>query len=289
MDKNELTQKVNRFPHWYYEFDLEGVKTPLRHADSAVRHPQRKAYFFHPMLELLGGSLAGKRVLDLGCNQAYFSLSAIEHGCEFVLGLDALPRNIDQARLVFETKGVDRGRYELRCGDFFQALDAKVGKFDVVLALGIFHWLKYADHVRFLEAVSRVGTDLLLIDTVVSPGHGSAVELRDTALGERDPYRDGALRILPTRRGLLDAWRAFGYRGVILKPCFTDWTGSDDYRDGIRRAFLFAKRTALDGLSAPLEDAGCITSADALRDVSAKKLLQALLSKIARALRLRRH
>lgn len=284
MQPEELVNRIGRFPQWYYQFELSGHKTPLRHADSAIRHPQRRAYFFDALVELLGGSLAGKRVLDLGCNEGFFSLAAVESQCDFVLGIDGQSGSIEQARLVFQAKGVAPDRHELRCGDLFDALASDIGSFDLVLALGILHWFQFTDHIRFLEAVARVNTDLLIIDTVVSSRRGALLELRGEPLGERDPRRGDRLSILPSRRALLEMMRRLGYAGAVLKPRFTDWTGSDDYRDGVRRAFLFARQTSLDRLSAPVERLDRDAGPRGLEDVSGKALLRALVAKTTRAL-----
>src|SRR5438067_2455320 len=66
-----------------------------------------------------GGSLAGRRVLDLGCNAGYWSLAAIEAGADFVLGIDGRQMHIDQANLVFEARGVDPARYSFQTANIF--------------------------------------------------------------------------------------------------------------------------------------------------------------------------
>lgn len=288
MLNDELLERIRRFPEWYYEFDLDGYKTPLAARESAVRHRQRKAYFFEPVVEALGGSLAGKRVLDLGCNEGFFALAAAERGCDFVLGIDAQPGKIEQSRLVFEANGIAPDRFDLRCGDFLAALERETGPFDVVLALGILHWLPWADHFRLLQAAAGVNTDLLIVDTVVSARSGSVLELRSESLGARDLRAGDRLSILPSRRGLLEIMRSLGYQGAVLRPRFADWTGSEDYRDGARRAFVFAKQTSLDRLAAPREAVGEGDDARGLLDVSGKALVKALVAKAARALGLRR-
>ena len=52
------------------------------------RHQQRRSYFFDPLVNALGGSLRGRRVLDLGCSAELWSLLALQAGAEFVLGID---------------------------------------------------------------------------------------------------------------------------------------------------------------------------------------------------------
>ena len=121
MDETErLRGRVASFPRWHYEFDLNGVRTPIFDRALVNRHAQRKEYFFAPLVRLCGGSLAGKRVLDLGCNAGFWSLAAIEAGAEFVLGIDGRQMHIDQANLVFGAKGVDPARYRFGTSDIFR-------------------------------------------------------------------------------------------------------------------------------------------------------------------------
>lgn len=115
-----LRQAIAAFPRWHYEFDLDGVRTPIADPTRINRHKQRKAYFFQPLVEACGGSLAGKRVLDLGCNAGFWSLAAIEAGADFVLGLDGRVMHIEQARLVFAEKRIDPRRYCFAEADFFE-------------------------------------------------------------------------------------------------------------------------------------------------------------------------
>ena len=101
-DTEALRERVASFPRWHYEFDLGGVRTPILDRAHVNRHAQRRAYFFAPLTRLCGGSLAGKRVLDLGCNAGFWSLAAIDAGADLVVGIDGRQMHIDQANLVFE-------------------------------------------------------------------------------------------------------------------------------------------------------------------------------------------
>src|SRR3954451_7714811 len=107
MDQGTLRERVAGFPQWHYEFDLGGVRTPIFDQAHVNRHAQRRAYFFEPLVRLCGGSLAGRRVLALGCNAGFWSLAAIDAGADFVLGIDARRMHVEQANLVFEAKGVE--------------------------------------------------------------------------------------------------------------------------------------------------------------------------------------
>jgi 2-polyprenyl-3-methyl-5-hydroxy-6-metoxy-1,4-benzoquinol methylase len=99
-EHDRLRERIADFPRWHYEFDLGGVRTPIAHRTYVNRHAQRREYFFIPLIRLCGGSPAGKRVLDLGCNAGFWSLAAVEAGAEAVVGIDGRQMHIDQANLV---------------------------------------------------------------------------------------------------------------------------------------------------------------------------------------------
>src|SRR5690349_12755302 len=80
--------------------------------------------------------LRGKRVLDLGCNEGFFCIEAKRRGAAYVLGIDANPKAIEQARARATSEGLD---LDFSVCDF---RDAPNGPFDLILLLSALH---YAD------------------------------------------------------------------------------------------------------------------------------------------------
>lgn len=160
--------------------------------------------------------------------------------------------HVEQAQFVFAMNNVPQHRYEFRCGDVFQALSGETAKFDIVLCLGLFYHI--GKHMNLLEVVSALNTDLLIIDTKLSSRRGSALEISHESLDEPRNACDYELTMVPTRVAVCDMVRQFGYRCVILRPDFSDYSGAHDFRTGRRRAFVCTKQTCLDGLSVELED-----------------------------------
>ena len=104
MHDEEIKERIAGFPHWHYQFDLKGNLTPIFKKTHVKRHAQRKKHFFDPLVGLFGGSLEGKRLLDLGCNAGFWLLCAVPAGCDYVLGIDGRKLHVDQANFVFEAK-----------------------------------------------------------------------------------------------------------------------------------------------------------------------------------------
>lgn len=237
------------FKRWHYCFDLNGVLTPIWDSRCVNRHEQRKRHFFEPLVRLCGGSLRGKRVLDLGANAGFWSLAAIEAGCDYVLGIEGRAMHVAQAELVFEVKGVERERYDFVEADLF---DVEWGDgFDVVLCLGLLYHVRRP--VELLERIARANTDLLIVDTAVVPRDEAALYLQREDVADPRSAIGSGLVMVPTPAAVIEMLRSCRYHGVMLRPAFDDYTAADDFREGKRRAFVCAKRTALDDLDAVVE------------------------------------
>src|SRR5438874_11343056 len=92
---SDIATRIASFPRWHYEFELDGHLTPIFDPAYANRHRQRRRYFFDALLHTCGGSLKGLRVLDLGCNAGFWSLAAIEGGCDLVYGVDGRAMHVE--------------------------------------------------------------------------------------------------------------------------------------------------------------------------------------------------
>lgn len=254
MDPRELRRRIQQFPRWHYELDLQGELTPIFDRRHVNRHAQRKGYFWDPLLESLGGTLEGRRVLDLGCNAGYWSLLALRSGCEYLVGIDGRRMHIDQARLVLEVNRIDTASYRLIGADLFEVDFARLGSFDLVLCLGLLYHV--GKPLALLEAIDPISRDLLVIDTSLSGLPGSLLHLKpeDT----EDPRSGMAEKLVayPSRRAVIDMARHLGYEVAVLEPRFSDWEGAADYRFNKRRAFICSKKTPLESLPVPTEPSG---------------------------------
>jgi tRNA (mo5U34)-methyltransferase len=277
MQDTEIVERIGSFPRWHYQFDLNGFKTPIFEEGWINRHNQRKDHIFPALIGLFGGSLTGKRILDLGCNAGYWSLGAIEHGCRYVLGVEGRQMHIDQANLVFEAKGIEKERYDFRCGNVLEVLAEDIGRFDIVFCFGLmYHTCK---SVELIELASRVNDDVLVIDTSLSHRRGSVLEIRHEPVDNPTAAVDYELILWPSRLAVMDIVRQFGYAAVVLEPRFSDYTCADDYQEGTRRVFLCSKRTDLAGVPAEAESRDIVPD---LMEVRPRDLVRALVRKLRR-------
>jgi tRNA (mo5U34)-methyltransferase len=247
MQADELQRRIAQFSRWHYKFEFDGgISTPIYREDHINRHEQRRRYFFDALLAVTNGSLAGMRVLDLGCNAGFWSLAAARAGADFVLGVDGRSEHVEQAQLVFEAKGVDPTRYRFETANIFaHRFDES---FDVVLCLGLMYHVSRP--VELFEIFTAVGARLVVIDTEIHPANASCFSLRHVTIENPMTAVDHEIVLYPSRQAVLDLADEFGFATVALKPNMTDYEGMAHYRDRRRLAFICSRDMPLDMLTA---------------------------------------
>jgi tRNA (mo5U34)-methyltransferase len=235
----ETAARAAAFPIWHFDFDLDGYRTE---PSKAEWQNLRAAHFMRPLVEHYGGTLEGKRVLDLGCNAGFFSLTAIEAGCDFVLGIDGRQTHIDQANLVFEVKGVDPSRYRFECGNILDFDYRAVEPFDVVLCLGVLYHIHKP--TSLLERIAEVNTDVLIIDTKLTKARGSWLELRLDNLDVLLDAVDDELVMVPTAKAVIVMAKQAGYQDAKMLAV-ADHEVLWKWREGIFTTFACTKQSEL--------------------------------------------
>jgi SAM-dependent methyltransferase len=232
MDDAELERRLAAHPDWLYEIELRpGLLTPVANRTMVARQRERRRYFFAALLAVSGGSLAGRRVLDLGCGSGYWALQAIEAGADFVLGVDAQEAAIERSRLVFEARGVEPARHRFERAN---AVDHAEPGFDVALCLGLLNHV--ARPLDLFAAIARAEPELVVIDTEVSRERLPVFELaRPYGSGDSVEY---PFVLVPSPSAVAELARHFGYSTLALAPRVESWTGMGDYRRKRRLAFL---------------------------------------------------
>jgi len=115
------------------------------------------------LLQLVG-DLAPKpiselRVLDLGCEEGVFGVEFARHGAE-VVAVDGREANLNHTRFLAEAVGVT-DRFRAIRGDVRRLNPDELGRFDVVLCLGLLYHLDKSDllpFARLLRSLSGWGT-----------------------------------------------------------------------------------------------------------------------------------
>jgi SAM-dependent methyltransferase len=127
------------------------------------------------------GDFAGRRVLDVGCLEGYFSFECERQGAE-VLGVDGKLINVRKCEFVRAALGASRARFVQ--ADAMTITRDSVGRFDAVLALGLLYHLH--DPYTFLANMADLCDRFLVIDT-----HIALVDQPETIKGDWRPELSG--------------------------------------------------------------------------------------------------
>ncbi len=165
-------------------------------------------------------SLAGRKVLDVGCGNGYYALQMREAGAECVIGVDPTLLYVMQFLAVNSLAGID---------DVFvlpirmQELPLPAKRFDTTFSMGVlYHQRGPIDHLRQLRDTLRPGGQLVL-ETIFVPGDESY------ACTPADRYaRMKNVWLLPTIAELSTWLQRSGFRGIDIVD--TSITTTDEQR-----------------------------------------------------------
>ena len=136
------------------------------HGDAVAMDPkrplQRFRHFMPALIEAMGGTLRGKRILDIACNSGFWSIQCGLLGAD-VVGFDARAELIEQANLIKSIVGLDH--LDFRILDIKDMRPGTLGEFDAVLNLGILYHIP--DPLTVLEATIAVAKSAIVLDTSV--------------------------------------------------------------------------------------------------------------------------
>src|SRR3954467_15145684 len=99
---SRLEERVRALGPWFHNLDLGGVQTAPDHF--LGDYPNLKFKRFAPHLP---ADLAGRSVLDIGCNAGFYSMEMKRRGAGRVVGIDSDERYLAQARLAAEISGLE--------------------------------------------------------------------------------------------------------------------------------------------------------------------------------------
>ena len=111
-----------------------------------------------------GGSLAGLRILDVGCLEGGYTVAFARHGATEVIGLEVRATNLARCALLADELRLPAVRFVQ--GDAKELSPETHGSFDVVFASGLLYHLD--DPYGFLARVQPMTQRFLLLDTHIA-------------------------------------------------------------------------------------------------------------------------
>jgi tRNA (mo5U34)-methyltransferase len=153
---------------WFYSYDLpDGSSTSTYHDDEIhVIHNTRWQMLESYLKRNLGADKSALSALDLASHQGWFSVNMARSGFSSVLGIDARQSHVDDSSLISNIYGMDHLSFQQ--GDIHDLKSDELGKFDVVLMLGLLYHLE--NPVGALRTCRDLCKDLCIIETQIVPG-----------------------------------------------------------------------------------------------------------------------
>jgi tRNA (mo5U34)-methyltransferase len=211
---------------WYHSFKLPDGAI-IRGAMSLEHQLQRYAAFPLP------ADLRGKRVLDIGAWDGWFSFEAERHGAA-VTAVDYV-----EFPSFLEIRSKLASQVDYRVLDVYQLPQAGLGRFDVVFFLGVLYHVKHP--LLALEIVCGLATDTVIVDSFVTDGDtwkDHRDDIPTMEFYETDELGNGLDNwVGPTVGCLLALCRAAGFARVELlqasgfnavAACYRKWEPEPD-------------------------------------------------------------
>lgn len=171
MPKETILKKMAQIPYWWHSIELGyGIITPGHHG--GIHHPSGDKALLEKMW-LGPDDLKGKRVLDIGAWDGFYSFEAEKRGAASVLAIDNFYR--DELTWTgsqgFEVaKEVLASNVEFRKASVYELCPETFGLFDIVFCLGVLYHLKYP--FWGLEKIFSVTKDTLILESHYDPYDG---------------------------------------------------------------------------------------------------------------------
>jgi SAM-dependent methyltransferase len=218
--------------YWHGRFQLrDGQVVGPGRAGNESRLARRLA-IVKQLIERQGG-LSGRRVLDVGCADGFFSFAASRWGASEVVGLDISEHEIRKAEWL--SARMDHGPVRFTVADLRDlAPRDEPDRFDVVMCHGVFY--HYDDPVGLMARLAGSARGALVLDTDTLPLPERLMLLEY----EKDRAWSPALPVwVPTQASLLLLAAHAGFRSYTLPRIARE--DPVDYRSGRRMTIYFSK------------------------------------------------
>ncbi len=179
---HRLAADIERLGPWFHNLRLAGIPTAPHHF--LGDYPR---VFFERFASALPDDLRGWSVLDVGCNAGFYAFEMARRGADRVVGIDADPAYLRQARFAADALGV---RVELRQMSVFD-VDRLGERFDLVLFMGVLYHLRHP--LLALDLLRHYAVGRLLVFQSMQRGSAEAFDAApDYRFEDRTPFEADA-------------------------------------------------------------------------------------------------
>ncbi len=238
-NKEQLKKEIMGIDDWRHPFELEKGKI-VENKDKFGRKWMHDFQFFKRDIllyilrdvvpALTKKELKEMTIVDIGCNDGYFSIEALKTGLKKGVGLELREESVRRANLIKDYYGVDN--IEFRNTNIEEVTLAKE-KYDITLFLGLLYHL--TSPVEVLMQVSSITSNVMIIMTFIIMDSTSSLRLiREDA----NLPGSGAKNLItrPSEKAVVDMLEFVGFNEVAryYPYPFFDFGGSDSMGINVR-------------------------------------------------------
>ena len=187
MDADEIKRRVDALPYWYHKIELPGGLT------TPGTFPVDVDVYRMP------ADLTGKRVLDVGAWDGFWTFEALKRGAREVVAIDDFSDylgRLDQSDrrawenfdLCREALGYEESVCQRREISVYDVGEEELGRFDVVFFFGTLYHLRYP--LLGLDRLASVCDELICVESAI--------------LDDFSPYNGGIGKGYPGRQVLME-------------------------------------------------------------------------------------
>jgi SAM-dependent methyltransferase len=211
--RREIEQEMCEY-EWFYPFTFDGIRAPgdqTNISNTRNRHYYRYLHVFSAILSQTEGTLAGNSVLDIACNAGFWAIQACRSGADNVVGIDASPRNIDQANFIAGIIGLEKLSYQI--SNIYDITKEQPDMFDITLFLGVLYHLDKP--IMALEQLYAVTRKFAVIDTALVNVKLPMFHIReDDARFYHHQSHSNTLALFPSISAMALILKSVGFRDV---------------------------------------------------------------------------
>jgi len=178
LTKEAIRDRVRALGDWFHNINLRGVQTAPAHF--LGDYPSVK---WRTFAHALPADLAGKSVLDVGCNAGFYAIEMKKRGAARVVGVDSDERYLAQARFAAEVAGTP---IEFRKMSVYE-LPALGERFDLVLFMGVLYHLRHPLLALDILHEHVVG-ETLVFQSMLRGSHETRQVARDCEFWEEEQF-----------------------------------------------------------------------------------------------------
>lgn len=159
----ELARELDRDPPWMYPWEIDGDRVPLLNPELPSVHDTRARMIEPAVRSALAAAGPDASAIDLACSEGWFSQRLLEWGASRVVGVDIREVNVRRAELLRDHHAISAERLSFIRSDVLALDPDRLGRFDVVLLLGLVYHLE--NPVGAVRVARRLTGSLCVIES----------------------------------------------------------------------------------------------------------------------------